>query len=342
MSGLIGHTLYGVLAEKAVKSRGLPVAALIARHRASFLCGAYLGCDIQVMPEAVCVGTGREVGLGTVPLEKSPITGGAVRPWSLTHGGQSYRPTELHTLFYGRAHLVFGWKGADVSLRVPWDHLADYGARAIRDGLASEQGTAYALGWMVHVVGDSLIKSVQPGLRMRLLDGVYTPRNRIIQDQFSFHTIGAELGLDWPALFRDMAATPVEEGQLHCMRIGPREGHLGAMFEEGWKPEHAPLLRAVLVENRRWLPHHTADVLNVVTLTGGKASDIALRGSGGIEHENMLEMAEAAGMRSTLVTIAEQCADLIGQIVAQIPQWADAPRQPDEEWLALKRRWKAG
>lgn len=342
MSGLIGHTMYGVLAEKEVKSRGLPVAALIAKHRASFLCGAYLGADIVTMPEAVCVETGREVGYGTGPLEKSPITGGAVRPWSFIHDGQSYRPTQLHTLFYGRAHLVFGWKGDDVSLRVPWDHLTDYGSRAIRDGLASERGTAYALGWMVHIVGDSLIKSVQPGLKMRLLDGVYTPRNRIIQDQFTFHCIGAELGLDWPALFRDMAATPVEDGQLHYMRIGPRGGHLGAMFEEGWKPEHEPLLRAVLAENRRWLPHHTEDVLKVVTLTNGKASDLALRANGGIEHEKMIEMAEAAGMRRTLATIAEQSADLIEQIVTQVPEWAAAPRRPDHDWQTLKQRWKVG
>ncbi len=85
MSGLIGHTMYGILAEKAMKSRGLPVVKIIAMHRASFLCGAYLGCDIQVMPEAVCVETGREVGFGTVPLEISPITGGALRPWVLVH-----------------------------------------------------------------------------------------------------------------------------------------------------------------------------------------------------------------------------------------------------------------
>jgi hypothetical protein len=31
--------------------------------------------------------------------------------------------------------------------------------------------------------------------------------------------------------------------------------------------------------------------LAILSATGGKASDLALRGSGGIEHENMLEMA---------------------------------------------------
>jgi len=341
MSGLIGHTMYGLLAEKAVKSRGLPVASLIAKHRASFLCGAYLGCDIQVMPEAVCVDTGREVGFGTVPLEKSPITGGAVRPWVLVHDGQMYRPKQIHELFYGRAHLVFGWTKDDMPLRVPWDHLADYCSLAIRDDMTSERGLAYALGWMVHIVGDSLIKSIQPGIRMHLLDGVYTPRNRIVQDQFTFHTIGGELGVDWAKTFAEMAATPIEPLQPHYMRIGEKRGQLGATFADGWKPELQPLLAAVLAENRRWLPRHTQDVLRVVALKDGKASEEATRISGGLEHEKMLEIAESAGMRQTLVTIAEQCADLIEQVVRQVPEWREVKRTTDGEWNALKSRWRS-
>lgn len=342
MSGLIGHTMYGLLAEKAVKSRGLPVASIITKHRASFLCGAYLGCDIQVMPEAVCVDTGREVGFGTVPLEKSPITGGAVRPWQLVHDGQMYRPRQIHELFYGRAHLVFGWTKEDMPLRVPWDHLADYCSLAIRDDMTSERGLAYALGWMVHIVSDSLIKSVQPGIRMHLLDGVYTPRNRIVQDQFTFHTIGAELGIDWPKTFADMAATPIEPLQPHYMRIGEKRGKLGATFADGWKPELQPLLHAVLAENRRWLAHHMHDVLHVVTLTDDKASEEARRVSGGLAHEKMLEIAEAAGMRQTLVTIADQCADLIEQVVMQVPEWRGLKRTPDGEWDTLKKKWQLG
>lgn len=341
MSGLIGHTMYGLLAEKAVKSRGLPVASIISRHRASFLCGAYLGCDIQVMPAAVCVDTGRAVGFGTVPLEKSPITGGAVRPWVLVHDGQMYRPKQIHELFYGRAHLVFGWTKDDMPLRVPWDHLADYCALAIRDDMTSERGLAYALGWMVHIVGDSLIKSIQPGIRMHLLDGVYTPRNRIVQDQFTFHTIGGELGVDWAKTFRDMAATPLEAIQPHYMRIGEKRGKLGATFPDGWKPELQPLLATVLAENRRWLSRHTQDVLRVVTLTDGQASEEAKRVNGGLEHEKMLEIAESAGMRRTLVTIAEQCADLIEQVVMQVPEWRGLPRKPLNEWSELKKRWRA-
>ena len=63
--------MYGILALKTAKGRGLPITPLIERNLPSFLCGAYLGCDIQVMPEAICVDTGREVGFGTVPLEKA-------------------------------------------------------------------------------------------------------------------------------------------------------------------------------------------------------------------------------------------------------------------------------
>lgn len=333
MSGLIGHTMYGILAAKAAKGRGLSVTPIIERHLPSFLCGAYLGCDIQVMPEAVCVDTGREVGFGTVPLEKSPITGGAVKPWTLEHKGRKYRPKEIHELFYGRAHLVFGWTQEDMPLRVPWDHLADYCALAIRDDLSSERGLAYALGWMVHIVGDSLIKSVQPGIRMHLLDGVYTPRNRIVQDQFTFHVIGSELGIDWVGIFRDMAATPVETIQPHYMRVGERGGKLGQLFDQGWKPELKPLLADVLAENRRWLPHHTEDVLRV----SQRDSEEAKRVSGGLDYEVMIKMAESAGMRDTLVTIAEQCADLMEHTIAQVPEWRDLPRQPAGGWNKLKR-----
>ena len=336
MSGLIGHTMYGILAAKAAKGRGLPITPIIERYLPSFLCGAYLGCDIQVMPEAICVDTGRAVGFGTVPLERSPITGGEVRPWLLVNDGQMYRPKQIHELFYGRAHLVFGWTKDDVSLRVPWDHLADYCSLAIRDDMTSERGLAYALGWMVHIVGDSLIKSVQPGIRIHLLDGVYTPRNRIVQDQFTFHTIGGELGVDWAKTFADMAATPVEPLQPHYMRIGGKRGKLGATFADGWKPELQSLLAAVLAENRRWLPHHTEDVLRVAQ----RDSEEAKRVSGGLEHERMIQMAEASGMRQTLVTIAEQCADLIERVVMQVPEWRDLKRTPDGEWDELKSRWR--
>ena len=61
---------------------------------------------------------------------------------------------------------------------------------------------------MAHVVSDSLIKSVQPGIELHLLDGKYTPRNRPIQDLVTFHEIGVkEFGLNWAALLADLAAT---------------------------------------------------------------------------------------------------------------------------------------
>ena len=40
--------------------------------------------------------------------------------------------------------------------------------------------------------------------------------------------------------------------------------------------------------------------------------------SGGLEFAAMIEIAESVGMRDTLGTIAEQCADLMGQTVAEI------------------------
>ena len=54
------------------------------------------------MPEAVCVDTGREVGYGSVPIEKSPITGGAVRPYRFHFRNEDYSPRQIHELFYGQ------------------------------------------------------------------------------------------------------------------------------------------------------------------------------------------------------------------------------------------------
>ena len=93
MSGIIGHSLFAILGLKAAALRKLAAASIAARHHSSYLAGAYLGSDIQTMPEAVCVESGRELGYGTVPVEKSPITGGPVRPWSLTVGEQSFPAT---------------------------------------------------------------------------------------------------------------------------------------------------------------------------------------------------------------------------------------------------------
>ena len=58
MSGIIGHSMYAVLGAQATAQRGSPVPPIIARHFTSYLAGAYLGSDIQTMPEAICVDTG--------------------------------------------------------------------------------------------------------------------------------------------------------------------------------------------------------------------------------------------------------------------------------------------
>ena len=322
MSGLVGHTMYAVLAAEAAEKRGLSIVPVLRKHFASYLTGAYLGCDIQVMPEAVCVDTGKEIGFGTVPLEKRPITDGKVTPWFLEHEGQKYAPRQIHQMFYGRSHLVFGWFGDDTKLAVPWDHLPDYCALAVRDLRSrpdfSERSLAYVFGWMVHIVGDSLIKSIRPGIKMQLLDGTYTPRNRPIQDLFTFHKIGVEeRGIPWEKWFDEMAATPVETIQPHYMRIGERSGSLGEMYGDGWQPERVGLLNAVLKENRRWLKHHAEDVLRDMTLTNGtEVSSTVSKATGGLTFEQMMVLAEKAEMRKTLATIADEAVNLFEKAVA--------------------------
>jgi hypothetical protein len=335
--------MYAVLGLKAAAQRGLPLVNVAQHHFASYLAGAYLGSDIQTMPEAVCVDTGRECGYGTVPVEKSPFTGGAVRPFTLGTPEGPLRPQRVFERFYGRAHLVFGWTLGDVALRVPWDHLADYGAAVCDDALAlyppGERRLAYALGWLVHVVSDSLIKGIQPGVELNLLDGRYTARNRPVQDLVTFHEIGiGDLALNWPALFNDLADTPVEPLQVHYMRCTEPRGKLGQMFAAGWRPQDEPTLHAVLVENRRWFRQHAADVLADMRLEHGECN-AALRERTGLNYAEMREAAERAHFPHTLWKIAEEVASLFAAITQRSSALAALPPGKGPDWPALKRRW---
>ncbi len=329
MSGIVGHTFAAVLGLKAAAERKLPLVAIAQRHFASYTAGAYLGCDIQVMPEAICVDTGREVGFGTVPLEKSPLTGGAVRQFRLATPDGPLTAHQVHERFYGRSHLVFGWTKHDAELRVPWDHLADYFAAAIDDAFAlfpGERPLAYALGWIVHVVSDSLIKSIQPGLDLTLIDGKYTPRNRPVQDLVTFHEYGVkEFRLRWPSIFADLADTPVEPFQLHYMRATAPRGELTKLFPDGWRPETEATLRAVLAENRRYVRQHALDVLASMELHdtphGPECTD-AQRETSGLSYAEMLDATKRAGFRQVLAQMGEQIAEMFAVVAHRAPQLA--------------------
>lgn len=349
MSGIVGHSLFAIVGLKAAAARKLPLAAIAARHQSSYLAGAYLGSDIQTMPEAVCVDTGREVGFGTVPLEKSPLTGGAVRPWSLAVGERMYRPREIHELFYGRSHVVFGWPRQQRDMAVPWDHLPDYCAAVVEDTYAlfgpGKRPLAYVLGWIAHVVSDSLIKSVQPGIDLDLLDGKYTPRNRPIQDLFMFHEIGVkELRLDWPALLADLAETPVEPVQLHYMRIAEPRGQLAKLFRHDWRADERELLAAVLAENRRWCRVHAQDVLREMKLLptagGGLECNDAFRQLTGLNYAQMVETAQRAKLRRACWQMGEAIADMFAAIAARSPRLTAEPPGDESNWEELAKAWQ--
>lgn len=327
MSGLAGHTLYAFLALRQAEEWTPSVVPLLRRHLASYLAGAYIGADIQVMPEVVCVDTGKELGFGTVPVTESPFTGGPVRPWYLEHDGNRYRPSDIHRLFYGRSHLIFGWAQEMAGLKVPWDSLVRYAACVIRDweagGSGRDSGLAWIFGWLVHVVSDAMIKSRQPGLKMHLVDGLYTPRNRPIQDLFAFHQIGVgELKLDWESTFDSMAGTPIEEVQFHYMRIRSLGPVLSSAFPEGWAEQYGALLEAVLRENRRWLRRHAADVLAEMRLeevSGRRLPSRLLRQwTGEWDYPQIIALAEQAGIRETLRVISEEIVGLFDHVLAEL------------------------
>ena len=321
--------MYAILGAQEAEKRKLPIGGILRAHPASYHCGAYLGCDIQTMPEAICVDTGREIGYGTAPLKQSPITGGKVWPWVLQHGGRSYRPREIHHLFYGRTHVVFGWQRKDREHTVPWEHLGGYCADAVRDALlihkANDRSLAYLFGWMAHIVGDSLIKSVQPGVDLHLHGGKYTPANRPIQDLVTFHEVGRkELKLDWLAILDGLAKTPVEDVQFHYMRVANRRGELGDSFGNAWAPEHTGLLGRVLHENRRYQAIRNPRLLKQLELhktKNGWDCDPALnKQSLGLHYLEMVELAKKANFRHALWQIGSAIADLFVDVVERVPE----------------------
>ena len=315
MSGIIGHTLYAELALRECVRRKQRWAAALQKHRASFHAGAYIGSDIQVMPEAVCVDTGKDVGFGTVPLERSPITGGPVRRFRLDTVDGPLTATQVHEHFYGRSHLVFGWTHTEKELRVPWDHLPEYFAAVITDlDPAQEHSLVYTLGWIVHVVSDSLIKGQQPGIELNLVDGRYTPRNRPVQDLISYHDIGiAELGMDWPKDLAAIAGTPVEDCQLHYMRCTAAQGRLANLFPDGWKPQSSATLRAVLTENRRYVRQHAQDEIASMQLTDGECR-AELRERSGLTLAQMREAALKARFREMLNAMTAQILGMFADV----------------------------
>jgi len=349
MSGIIGHTMYAVLAGIAARHRKLPIAPLIHRHYPSYLCGAYLGCDVQTMPEAVCLDTELDVGYGTAPLQQSPLTGGAIRPWSLEFDDRSYRPRDIHRLFYGRAHLVFGWVSAEREQTVPWDHLPDYCASVVQDAVElfgpGERQLAYLCGWMAHIVGDSLIKSVQPGIDLNLLDGKYTPQNRPIQDLVSFHEIGIrELHLNWPALLNDLVQTPVEPIQLHYMRASKPQGELAAHFSNAWSPHFAPLLTAVLKENRRYQAIRNPRLLQRYALKKSArrwdCSEELSQQAGGLSYSEMVELADQADFRHALWQMGEAVVTLFEQVIERSPGLQSLMTEGGPSWSDITNKWR--
>jgi len=286
-----------------------------------------------------------------VPLDKSPITGGAVRPWEIEFEGQSYRPRDIHSLFYGRAHIVFGWRDEDQRQAIAWDDIPDYIASVVSDAIGlfgpSRRQLAYIFGWATHVVGDSLIKSVHPGLHLHLINGQYTPQNRPIQDLVTFHEIGIrELKLDWPALLHDLAQTPVEPVQAHYMRCREKSGRLGAHFPDGWAPDKEKLLQIVLEKNREYEARRTPGIIKDLALTKGKdgqlncSQELSAK-TGGLSYQEMIEAADKANFRHTLWEMAEAIADLFEEVVELQHQLQEMPAPAkDPSWETLTQRWR--
>ena len=348
MSGIIGHTMYAILASKAAEERKLPISPIVNRHFSSYLAGSYLGCDVQVVPAAVIEETGEEIGFCAARVGDE-AHGKPFVPWRLKLEDREYTPLELHHLFYGRAHLLFGWEKDEGDKKIEWDQLPSYLAAVTGDALElfgpGHRQLAYVLGWLTHVVGDSLIKSVHPGVDLVLLNGKYTPQNRPIQDLVTFHEIGCkELHLDWAALLADAVDTPVEPIQPHFMRAATPGGQLSWYVPDGWKPELQPLLLQLLAVNRHYQRIRNRRILDELALCGGpdgpQCDPKLSEKTGGLSYPEMVKMAEAANFRHALWQIAEAVADLFEQVIEQQPLLQEFPTDNGPTWAELTKRWQ--
>jgi hypothetical protein len=349
MSGVIGHSLYAILARKAAAARKSPIASLLLRNDSSFLAGAYLGCDIQTLPAALGLNTGAESGYGKLPGGVTELNGEPVRQWTLNHEGKEHTPSDIHAMYYGRAHLVLGWKGGDVHYAIPSDHLPDYFAAVTGDAVElfgpGERQLAYIFGWICHVIGDALIKSVLPGLDLKLLNGSYTPENRPIQDLVAFHEIGVkELGINWRARLPDICDTPVESIQPHYMRCAVERGRLGELFPVGWRPDREALLRRTMARNRVHLKVWLRKVFRDLELTrsgaGWECRPELSRKARGLSYAEMVELAEKANYRHALWLIAERIADAFDEVVERHDYLQSLPQATRGDWKEITERWK--
>jgi len=313
MSGIVGHLTYALLSHRKALERQLRCAAIISQHLGHYLSGAYLGADIMTLPGGACPECGQEWGYCASIPKDCPDDGSPLTPYSLEHKEEIYPSVEIHNIFYGRTHLIFGWQ-QDKHLSLKWDDLPEFLGACLAD-TDSASGQAYVLGFMSHVVGDSMIKSFQPGLDLYLLNGTYTPENRPIQDLFTFHEIGiGELAVDWSSLMESVVATPVQTVQAHYMRCTEPCGKLAESFPEGWRPKLESLLMNVLAENRRYQRIRNARLLDELELTNGPDGfecDPGLSTTArGLKYREMLSMCREAGFRSALETIAVETAEV--------------------------------
>lgn len=347
MSGIFGHTMYAILASKAAEQRKLPISPVVNHHFSSYLAGSYLGCDVQVVPAAVLKESGEEIGFCAARVGDE-AGGKPYESWRLKFDGREYKPIELYHLFYGRAHLLFGWSKEEEDKVIEWDQLPAYLAAVAGDALElfgpGHRQLAYVLGWITHLVGDSLIKSIQPGLTLSLLNGTYTPQNRPIQDLVTFHEIGRkELHLDWPALLADAVDTPVEPIQPHFMRVGPPVGQLSWYVPDGWKPDQRSLLLRLLEVNRHYQRIRNRRLLEEIALTdtpdGPQCDPKLSERTGGLSYAEMVKLADEANFRHALWQIAEAIADLFEQIIEEQPLLQELPKDTSPTWAELTKKW---
>jgi len=217
------HVTYAVLGAQAATARRLPVAPLLRRHWASYLCGAYLGCDIQTFPKQ-CVWTrAAKSGTAWCRWPESPHRRRGPAMEALLDGREYTRVTSTGCFTGDRTWSLAGAR-RNSTCRNPgtiWPITSR--ARPLTRGPALARAN---VRWPISSHARARGRRQSHQVRPRRPEAAftrrqYTPRNRPIQDLITFHEVGRkELNLNWARPAGGSRWLPaVESLQPHTMRV---------------------------------------------------------------------------------------------------------------------------
>lgn len=272
MSGSVGHQF--IAAVTALTLRGhadLPVAGPVVRCPEHARTGAYLGADIQIMPDYVCGRCGALWGIVRPDFRCTCGTPAAqLQRFTFEHDGREWGRRSVQQVFYGRTHacLANDAPGSDRD-NLPWAELPKLAGHMLQVAsrrpshlanatypATNEEAVSWVVGWVSHIVQDNVVKdTVDLGVEYDILDGKYGPQTRVAYEWLILTSFSYDLGLD-PAGLLYTDTSHGDNGLLtHYLMVEQPSAYASLGMDGRWpaRPEQRSLAEAVQRENRRYI-----------------------------------------------------------------------------------------